>query len=183
MENETIDVTNSNVCICEAPNYMERLKAKEILERDLEAEDEAVDEVEANVLVEAVQVELDSLVEVEVVTSSLEGISNLEATSSKETTAEVVVSKVILEKVVQSGLVEIGNSSIDAVIDQKELTTTPKEVKSLQPKMSKHAKKRLREKEKNEASAKKINSLIDAVIDQALATTSNQDIGGQPKLS
>jgi len=136
---------------------MERLKAKEILERDLEAEDEAEDEVEveANVLVD-----LDSLVEVEVVTSSLEGISNLEATSSKETTAEVVVSKVILEKVVQSGLVEIGNSSIDAVIDQKELTTTPKEVKSLQPKMSKHAKKRLREKEKNEASAKKINSFV-----------------------
>jgi len=140
---------------------MDRLKAKEILERDLEAEDEAVEEVEANVLVEAVQVELDSLVEVEVVTSSLEGISNLEATSSKETTAEVLVSKEdILEKVVQSGLVEIGNSSIDAVNDQKELTTTPKEVKSLQPKMSKHAKKRLREKEKNEASAKKINSFV-----------------------
>ncbi len=127
MENETIDVTNSNVCICEAPNYMDLLKAKEIIERDLEAEDEAVDEVEANGLVEAVQVELDSLVEVEVVTSSLEGISNLEATSSKETTDEEVEAiEDILEKVVLSGLVDIRNSLIDAVFDQEELTTTPR---------------------------------------------------------
>ena len=131
---------------------MNCLKAIEILERDLEAEDEAVDEVEANGLVEAVQVELDSLVEVEVVTSSLEGVSTHEATSSKETTAEVVESKEdILEKVVQSGLVEIGNSLIDAVIDREELTT-PEDIKSLQPKMSKHAKKRLRVKENKEAS-------------------------------
>jgi hypothetical protein len=128
---------------------MDRLKAKEILERDYEAEDEAVDEVEANVLVE----------DVEVNTHSLEEISTFEATSIEQTTAEVVESiQNILEQIVQSGLVKNGNSLVDVVIDQKELTT-PK-VQSLQLKMNKHAKKRLSVKENNGASAKKIKSFV-----------------------
>ena len=153
---DRFDVTNCNVCICEAPNYMNRLKTKEVLERNSEAEDEAVDEVEDNGLDEAIQVELDRIVEVEVDTSSsLEGISDHEATPSKERTDEVVESiEDILEKIDQSGLVKIRNSLIDAVIDQEGLTVTTKD--NLQPKMGKNAKKRQRrEKENHEASKKK----------------------------
>jgi len=139
-----IDVSNCYVCICEAPNYFDHLKANENVERDFETEN--VDEVEANV--EDVQVELDRLVEIDV-----------EATSSKQTIAEVESIKNILEKDVQSGFLKIGNSFIDAVIDQ-ELATTSNQDKSVQPKLGKHAKKRLRAKENNGIPAKKINSLF-----------------------
>ena len=97
--------------------------------------------------------------DVEVNTHSLEEISTFEATSIEQTTAEVVESiQNILEQIVQSGLVKNGNSLVDVVIDQKELTT-PK-VQSLQLKMNKHAKKRLSVKENNGASAKKIKSFV-----------------------
>jgi hypothetical protein len=159
-----IDVTNCNVCVCEAPNYFEQLKANENVENEAEDVVEAHVEdvqVEVEAHVENVQVEVEAYVEdVQVeVEANVEDVRvevDVEVTSSQQTTAEVVES---IEKDGQSGLLEIRNSFIDAVIDQA-LATTSNQDQSVQPKLSKNAKKRLRAKEKNGIPAKKINTFV-----------------------
>jgi len=82
--------------------------------------------------VEDVQVEVEANFEVDIEV-------DIEVTSSKQTTEESIEN--ILEKDGQSGLLEIRNSFIDAVIDQA-LATTSNQDKCVQPKLSKNAKKR-----------------------------------------
>jgi len=160
-----IDVTNCSVCVCETPNYFEQLKANE------NVENEAEDVIEANV--EDVQVEVeahDEDVQVEVETNvedvQFENETNVEDVQVEvEANVEASSTEVaesfqnILEKDGQSSSSEIRNSFIDAVIDQALATTSNQDI-SGQPKLSKHAKKRLRGKENNGMPAKKINTFV-----------------------
>jgi len=164
-----IDVTNCSVCVCETPNYFEQLKANENVEHEAEdvieanVEDVQVEDVQVEVEahVEDIQVEVEVNVDVQVeVETNVEDIqveveANVEATSTK--VAESIQD--ILEKDGQSSSSEIRNSFIDAVIDQALATTSNQDI-SGQPKLSKHAKKRLRGKENNGMPAKKINTFV-----------------------